>query len=337
MSEFESMQTAPAIRDFARQGAVYDGLMHTLEEGTFVHAYLISGAAGVGKRSLAHALEQYFLCTGEDKPCGECPACVQVRDGNHPDLMILRPEKSAIRVDDVREIIRKAGEHTYEGGRRVIRVEQAEKMNAAAQNCLLKTLEEPVEGTIFLLLTDTPGLLLPTIISRCRALKLHPWPDEVVLNALRRHGMDNIRAQEALHVAAGSIGRALSVAADEGYWQRRSEVMRDFFAPESRSDILRISGQWKDRREQSGELLDDVEDMLRTLLMVRLGQRDASAAADYPAPWRKMAEGADIAVFSRLMDDVHEARRLRGSQVTWQAVVEKLLLRLMEERSQWST
>lgn len=335
--EFELTQTAPAIQDFARQGAVYDGLMRTLADGTFVHAYLISGAEGVGKRSLAHAMEQYLLCTGDEKPCGQCPACVQVREGNHPDVMVLRPEKNAIHIAEVREIIRKAGEHTYEGGRRVIRIEQAEKMNAAAQNCLLKTLEEPVDGTIFLLLTDTPGLLLPTIISRCRGLKLHPWPDDVVLEALRGHGVEESRAQAALHVASGSIGRALSVASDEGYWQRRSEVMRDFFALENRSDILRVSSQWKDKRDQSGELLDDVEDMIRTLLLVRLGQRAAADASDYPAPWQAMARSADIAAFTHLMDDVCEARRLRGNQVTWQAVVEKLLLRLMEEKNQWST
>lgn len=334
--ELETTMEAPSIRDFERQGAVYDGLMKTLAEGTFVHAYLISGMEGVGKRTLARAMGQYLLCTGKDKPCGQCAACVQVREGNHPDVLAIRPEKS-IQVDAIREVIRKAGEHTYEGGRRVIRIEQAEKMTPAAQNCLLKTLEEPVEGTVFLLITDSPGLLLPTIVSRCRSLKLHPWPDDMVMDVLRRHGVGEARAREALHVSGGSIGRALSVAADEGYWKRREEIMRDFFALEGRSDILRVSGQWKDRRDQAEELLDDVEDMLRTLMLIRLGQRDASIMSGYPAPWQRMAKEGDLAAFVSLTDSVSEARRLRGNQVTWQAVVERLLLRLMEEKNRWST
>lgn len=331
------MDWAVTLGDFAPQGAAYDGLMKTLREGTFVHAYLISGMSGVGKRTLAQAMGQYLLCesTG-DRPCGACPACVQVREGTHPDMTVVQPEKS-IQVDAIREVIRKAGEHTYAGGRRIIRIEQAEKMTPAAQNCLLKTLEEPVAGTVFLLLTDAPELLLPTIVSRCRALKLHPWPDSVVLDVLRRRGVEQHRAREALHVSGGSIGKALSVAADEGYWQRRSEAMRDFFFLEGRSDILRVSTQWKDKRDQSSELLDDVEDMLRTLLLVHLGQRERSAASDYPSPWQRLAADGSTEDFVRLMDAVQEARRLRASQVTWQAVVERLLLCLMEEKIRWST
>lgn len=326
--------SAPGLADFVRQGAVYDGLMKTLREGTFVHAYLISGMPGVGKRTLAQAMGQYLLCSGADKPCGLCAHCVQVREGTHPDVMVLRPDKS-ISVEAVREVIRKAGEHTYEGGRRIIRIENAEKMTPAAQNCLLKTLEEPQEGTIFLLVTDAPELLLPTIVSRCRALKLHPWPDDVVLKALQGCGVDALRAQDALHVSGGSIGKAISVAADEAYWQRRSEVMRDFFALEGRSEILRISNQWKDRRNESDGLLDDVEDMLRTLMLVRLGQRDAQTLQAYPAPWQRMAGEAKLESFIQLLDAVSHARMLRGNQVTWQAVVEKLLLRLMEEKNRW--
>ena len=162
-------------------------------------------------------------------------------------------------------------------------------------------------------------------------------PANPAIEALRARGVTDSRAREAAAVSAGSIGRALSVASDEGFWQRRSEVMRDFFALESRSDILRISGQWKDRRDQSDELLFDVEDMLRTLLLVRLGKRNASAAEGFPAPWRRMAAQADVSAFVKLMDAVARARQLKGNQVTWQAVVERLLLSLMEEKSQWST
>ena len=338
---------APALTDFARQGAVYDGLIRTLRSGSFVHAYLISGASGMGKRTLAARIAQFLVCTGEDKPCGVCPACMQAMAGNHPDIIVVQPgvpinpevDKGlkSIPVGEIRMVNELVGQHTFVGGQRVVIIQRADKMTPQAQNALLKTLEEPLDGTVFLLLSDAPELLLTTIVSRCRALKLHPWPDDVILRVLREHGVDDARAREALDVSGGSIGRALSVAADEGFWQRRSEVMRDFFALESRSDILRVSGQWKDRRDQSDELLGDVEDMLRTLLLVRLGRRNASAAEGFPAPWRRMAAQADVSAFVKLMDAVARARQLKGNQVTWQAVVERLLLSLMEEKSQWST
>ena len=340
---------APVLRDFAGQGAVYDGLMRTLNSGSFVHAYLISGLAGMGKRTLAKLMAQYLLCESPDgdKPCGECPACVRVRDDNHPDVLIVQPGKpisaqvdagrKTIPVEDIRAVIEMTGRHTFEGGRRIVMIHQADKLTPAAQNALLKTLEEPQEGTVFLLVTDASELLLPTIVSRCRALKLHPWPDETVLHALRQRGVPEERAREALLVCGGSIGKAIDTAADEAYWQRRRDVMKDFFALPGRSDILRVSTAWRERKDAADALLDDVEDMVRTLMMVRLGRRDEAALTEYPAPWQRMAKEAELGAFAKLMDAVADARRFRANQVTWQAVAEKLLLSLMEERSKWST
>ncbi len=347
MTEQTKSVKAPVLSDFSGQGALYDGLMRTLEAGAFVHAYLISGQPGTGKRTLSRLMAQYLLCTGEQKPCGQCPACIQAMKDEHPDVITVTPGKplnpevkaglQGIPVDEIRHVISIVGRHTFGGGRRIVIIERADKMNQPAQNALLKTLEEPLADTVFLLLTDSPELLLPTIVSRCRALKLHPWPDDTVLDVLRAHGVEDGMARQTLSVCGGSIGQALSIAADEGYWQRRRDVMADFFAIDSRSDILRVSATWKDRKDESDALLDDLEDMVRTLLLVHLGRQQDAMLEQYPAPWQRMAVEAELDVFIRLSEAVSEARRLRASQVTWQAVVEKLLLSLMEERSKWST
>ncbi len=347
MAESRYDQSAPVLSDFSGQGALYDGLMRTLEEGTFVHAYLISGLEGMGKRTLSRLMAQYLLCTGERKPCGACPGCIQVMQDEHPDVVIVTPGRplspevksglQGIPVDEIRHVISVVGRHTFVGGRRVVIIERADKMNQPAQNALLKTLEEPLANTVFLLLTDSPELLLPTIVSRCRALKLHPWPDETVLHALRAHGVEEDMARRTLPVSGGSIGRAIAIAADKAYWQRRQDVMQDFFAIEGRSDILRVSSAWKDRKDESDALLNALEDMLRTLLLVRLGRQDASHISEFPPAWQRMAQEGELEAFMKLWAAVSDARRLRGNQVTWQAVVEKLLLSLMEERSKWST
>lgn len=347
MAASEERKTLPVLSDFQGQGALFDGLLRTLNEGTFVHAYLISGAEGMGKRTLARLIAQHLLCTGDSKPCGACPACIQVQRDEHPDLLTIRPGKPlspdvkpglvGIPVDEIRHVLSLVGQHTFEGGRRVVIIERAEKMNPAAQNALLKTLEEPLPGTVFLLLSESPELLLPTIVSRCRALKLHPWPDEVILRVLAAQGVESAMARRALAVCGGSIGRALAVAGDDAYWQRRKDVMTDFFGMTSRADMLRISTAWKDRKDEADELLSSVEDLLRTLMLVRFSRQDEALLADYPAPWQRLAQEGELEAFLRLMDAVSRARRLRANQVTWQAVVEQLLLSLMEEKSKWST
>ena len=133
LTENNNQLAAPGLRDFAAQGAVFDGLMQTLRTGDYVHAYLICGMHGIGKRTLARLMAQYILCRGEkdQEPCGRCPECIRFRDGTHPDVVSLRPEKDRknITVDQVRELVALAAEHTYAGGRRIICVEQAEKMN----------------------------------------------------------------------------------------------------------------------------------------------------------------------------------------------------------------
>lgn len=336
----------PVLSDFKGQGALYDGLIRTLNDGTFVHAYLISGASGMGKRTLARLMAQHLLCTGEGKPCGVCPSCVQVRENNHPDVITVTPGKplspevkagmAGIPVDEIRYVNGLVAQHTFVGGRRVVIIERAEKMNSPAQNALLKTLEEPLAGTVFLLLTESPELLLPTIVSRCRALKLHPWPDDVIMAALRSHNVEPVMAKKALSVCGGSIGQALAVAADEAYWQRRQDVMQDFFGISARVDVLKVSTAWKDRKDEADALLSDVEDLLRTLMLVRFGKQDESLLEDYPEPWQRLGREGELPSFMKLMDAVTEARRMRMNQVTWQAVVEQLLLSLMEEKSKWS-
>lgn len=111
--------------------------------------------------------------------------------------------------------------------------------------------------------------------------------------------------------------------------------MRDFFALTSRTPILSVSNRWKDRKDQAEELLRDVEEMLRTLYLAHIGMLDAKHIAGYPEAWQRLAREADNAVFARLLDAVFEARRRRMNQVTWQAVIEGLLLHMTEEVQPW--
>ena len=312
------------------RGEVVELLEKALRENTSINA--------VNELNATTPFEPLTITSQEE----HTRATLKIQEGcnNHCTYCIIPSVRGPIRsrpVDEIRALIAITGRHTFEGGRRVVLIEQADKMNPPAQNALLKTLEEPVPGTIFLLMTESPSLLLPTIVSRCRELKLHPWDDRTVLSVLEKHGVTGQRAQEALHVSGGSIGKALAVAGDEQYWQRRSEVMRDFFALERRSDILRISSTWKDRKDDAEELLDDVEDMLRTLLLCHLGQRSESAVTPYPAAWQRFSREGELSAMMRLLDAVAQARQMRANQVTWQAVVERLLLSLMEEKSKWST
>ena len=336
------------FEDFDFQGDSVESVARGFSDGKRVHAYLITGPAGVGKRSLAGVMARSLLCTGSgEKPCNACPACLQVMKEEHPDLVIVRPgvrvdpegssRSQSIVAEDIRALNRIAGEESFTGRGKAIIIEQADKMLPAAANSLLKTLEEPAADVMFLLLTENRSMLLPTIVSRCRPVQLHPWPDDRLADFLREREVPEERIRETVPVCGGSAGKALQLAADEEYWQKRRQIREDFFGLERRSRILGVSAAWKDDKEAGDELLDILEDMVRQLMLVRLGLREKKSIEAFPTPWQRAATEAELSVFAGLLDAVQETRKMRLSNVNWQAALEKLMLRLMEERTKWST
>lgn len=203
------------------------------ERERFAHAWLIHGLAGIGKRSFALAAAAALLCEkGEGSAaCGQCQACTWMASGNHPDFRRVRPDAVAleegeqaeeaaaqaqktpsreIRVEQMRALSGWYNTATHRGGWRVAVIYPAQAMNHITANALLKVLEEPPPRTVFLLTTDAPDRLLPTIVSRCRRLPLAVPPREQAVVWLREQGVK--QAEEWLAAAGGAPVRALNLS-----------------------------------------------------------------------------------------------------------------------------
>jgi DNA polymerase-3 subunit delta' len=153
-------------------------LARSVHRDTLPPSLIFSGPAGAGKRQTAIATAQALNClspTGEGESrdsCGTCTACMRIARGTHPDVLIVEPgDNGSIRIDQVRDAIDRAGYRPFEGRRRVVIIDQADAMMAAAQNALLKTLEEPPSSSVFILVTARPDMLLATVQSRCPRLR----------------------------------------------------------------------------------------------------------------------------------------------------------------------
>ena len=205
-------------------------LTKAMEAGKVSHAYIFSGAKGTGKLTLADAFAMALQCTGEgERPCGSCHSCQQAASGNHPDIIHLTHEKpNSIGVEDVREqLVGDVQIRPYNGKYKIYIIPEAEKLTVQAQNAILKTIEEPPEYAIILLLTTNEQSFLDTIRSRCVLLQLKPVPDEQVKAYLMEHlQIPDYEADICSAFAQGNIGKAIRLASSEDFNSIKGSAMR---------------------------------------------------------------------------------------------------------------
>lgn len=193
-------------------------LERIMENDRLAHAYLFSGPDGVGKAAVALRMAASLLCADNQElsPCKKCPACIQFVSSNHPDFIHIVPDGVSIRIDRIRELKKQLVFSPFAGGTRVILIEEAQSMRREAANSLLKILEEPPPGNIFLLVAAESEPVLATITSRCQVISFSPLSDEITANIVSFHRSD-LNRQQLLMVArmsGGRPGQALTIKLD---------------------------------------------------------------------------------------------------------------------------
>ncbi|MBI3388589.1 MAG: DNA polymerase III subunit delta' [Deltaproteobacteria bacterium] len=219
------VMTFAAVRGHARAIAQLQAA-HARER--LAHALLITGLEGIGKQRLANAMATWLACTaGAGDACGQCSGCRQMAAGTHPDMRIVTVPsgKKDIRIDAVRGLRSFMQLTPLNAPYKVAIIHDAHALNLNAQNALLKTLEEPPPRSLLILVTHSPGTLLPTVRSRCQRIPCAPLPDSVVVDILGTHGVPADEARVAAAYAEGSPGRALQLRGELG--ARRQQLLNN--------------------------------------------------------------------------------------------------------------
>ena len=301
-----------------------DGLMRSVKAGRIAHAFLLSGPHGTGKRTCANYLTQTILCASPQAPCGQCPACKKVLAGLHPDVHVVGEEEKSISVDTIRALRDQLALRPFEADRHIALIPRADRMTAQAQNALLKTLEEPAGGNMFFLLTDQPGAMLPTIVSRCRRLRFSPVSVEACAEILAEKGVEPGRARLAAACAQGAVGRALEIAGDEDYLPLREKALSSLKALSGgKAGVARaisFLGEGKSAAARAPEWLEILEVVARDLMARENGGTPYGDTGDLKLDGRALLLG------------VMETRKLAASNVSFLAALEKMYLALTGSR-----
>lgn len=301
-------------------------LMRSAQAGRIVHALLFTGPRGTGKKSMAEIFARAVLCTGESKPCDACPACKKCLNGSHPDVHFVSPEKNTIKVEQIRALTEDLSLSAYEGGKKIAIIDRADSMNESAQNALLKTLENPTGDTLFFLLTDAPGVLLPTIVSRCLQVRFSCLEPDACVQVLAQHGIAGDEARLLASLSQGSVGRALEIHADEDYLPLRQRVISALEGMQSPADVSRAAAKIGDVKGREETVLEIMELWARDLMRLQNGAPPLDAAGIAQLKQSKYSG-------SLLLQRIVLARRQFRANLSWVNVLESMAFDLARAES----
>ena len=277
------------------------------------HAYLFTGPAGIGKRTLVGDFARALLCQAADPPCGQCRHCQLAARGRHPDLLTVEPVMSGksvrtakIKIESVRQVINDLSLKPVEARRRVARLLKFETANSESMNAFLKTLEEPPGRTVILVTAERADDLLPTIVSRCAVVPLRPLPLETVRTALITNWLVPAeRADLLAHLSQGRLGWAVRMQADEAALAARQQALDDLSALLGASRVARFAYAERLAKEASTdriqETLDLWQSLWRDVLLAGAGTPSPLANPDREAEVRRLAEAVTPAAAREVM------------------------------------
>lgn len=294
------------VRGHGRQIRI---LRAMLASGQVPHAFLFTGIAGIGKHLVANGLVKALNClTGTDDFCGECLQCRKIDKQAHPDVQLLEPlpDKKGLLIEQVRTLQQDIIFKPLEGKKKAVIIDQAETMNASAANCLLKTLEEPPEDTVIILLAQAVSDMLPTVLSRCQRIHFTPLTDEDLLGLLAEQGIEAARAALLLPLAQGSLERALMLAGSDFLTRRKKLADRLCDgAPAS----LKLAEDLAKNENELGLSLEFLESWFRDMLVLLQGADGVRLCnSDLAESLARAAAGTSRSI---VLEKLRRLRRLR--------------------------
>jgi DNA polymerase-3 subunit delta' len=293
--------------------------------------------------TLAMTLARALNCQADDSPCGECSVCQRISASSYPDVQLVAlgssssdeesRSKTEISIKQVRDDIQHwANLPPFEGRYRVFIIGDAELLSSEAANCLLKTLEEPQPNVLFMLLTNDPGKLPETVISRCQRLDLKPVAAETVEKALVERGAAPEKARLLGRLCRGCPGRALDALEDEALLEKRTERVERLIELTCGDMEIRfehageLATRFSQKRAEVQDILEEWVDFWRDMLLVKAGQPELVVNLDYIDRLQMLADGFNISDIRSGISAIMTAQKQLRQNASPRLVLEVLML-----------
>jgi DNA polymerase-3 subunit delta' len=308
-------------------------LQNAMRHDRLAHAYLFHGMEGIGKHTVALTFAKALNCRQKSfDACDSCISCIKTDHKNHPDIEIIEAAGQFIRIDAVKNLQERMKFRPMEGRKRIVILIEADKLNNAAANALLKTLEEPSHSNIIILITARPYQLPITILSRCQQIRFNPLQQEVVAELLReRFSLDEPQARLLAAASGGSMGKALELNR-EAFLVLKNEVL-DWIANASLDSPLQRLSFIRFLNDDKRDILDKL-DILKTFFRDALIFRETGKIEELMhqnrleliAAFAGQRNTAEILTSIRAID---EAERLLAQNTNKSLTLEVMMFKLL--------
>lgn len=304
-------------------------LKHAWTSKRLAHAYLFTGAEGVGKRLMAMALVRLIFCE-QQTGCGTCTACRRLDHNNHPDLYILEPDGAQIKIEQVRQLQKELSHPPLEAPRRICIIDEADRLNSAAGNALLKTLEEPRIDIMLILVSAHPGQMMETILSRCQKLPFSRLDQNMISTVLAEQKLDVNQSRIIAALSEGSLKKALG-SDREFFIEQRKEIFKAIcvLTPTSIVPMLELAEKLEANKDQLEELTWILLSCYRDVfLIVRKASPSLLTNIDIEHQLRTQAQKETPLSIQHKLDAILTCRNHLLRNVNKQLALEVLLIRL---------
>lgn len=324
--------------DIVGQEQIKEHLQNAVKTNKVSHAYIINGERSSGKEFIAKTFAMALQCENrqETEPCQECHSCKQALSGNQPDIIFITHEKpGTISVDDIRtQINGDIAIKPYSSPRKIYIMNEGEKMTIQAQNALLKTLEEPPEYAVILILTTNVDSLLPTILSRCVVLNMKPASDAQVKKFLMEHmQIPDYKADICTAFARGNLGKAKLLAGSEEFDKVKEEAITllKYINEMEISEIVAAIKKINEYKFDVNDYLDILSVWYRDVLLFK-ATHDANHLIfrEEIQYIRKVADRSTYEGIELIIDALEKSKQRLNANVNFDLTMELLLLTIKE-------
>lgn len=285
-------------------------LQNSISSNSLLHSYMFIGADGIGKRMLAKEFAQMILCEKKTSsiPCGICPSCIEFLSNNHPDYMeIDADDGKSIKIDQIRFLQEKIAEKPIISHNKVYIINNSDTMTKESQNCLLKTLEEPPEYAIIILIVSNDNQMLNTIKSRCTKLNFSPLSNEEIMQYFNLRHLDSNFNTNILKLCGGSISKAIELHNEVSQYNSLDNLLNTFYTSNiidiwNNSDIL-----YKSK--------DNIQHLLEYMNIVYMN---------------KLLETKDVK-YINIINHIEQSKKRLASNANFDMNIDNLLLKIWEE------